>query len=180
MRYGHPILPLIEGRATVEAVRAGHNVITAAHLLVSVLEMHEQLTAAERTLPADLVRWNTAGDILARHGVTWQAAARTAAQLTADPGDDEDRLDDLPSRGWRRPSPAGPGVPAKGRTALAALRAASLSAYQQGHPYAGTTHLLVELLADPAGPAARLLRHLQIDPEAVRADALRGLQPPAD
>jgi ATP-dependent Clp protease ATP-binding subunit ClpA len=69
------------------------------------------------------------------------------------------------------------GAPHYGRTALAALRGASLAAHRQGHPYAGTTHLVVELLADPAGPAARVLRHLQVDVQAVRADALHSLQP---
>ncbi|WP_433285571.1 Clp protease N-terminal domain-containing protein [Micromonospora sp. CA-244673] len=54
-------------------------------------------------------------------------------------------------------------------------RRASLAAFRRRDPYAGTTHLLVELLADAAGPAARLLRLLDIDPARVHADAQRCL-----
>lgn len=174
--YGHPVLSLIQPQATKEAVLAGSEVVTGAHLLISVIELHEQLTAAGRTLPDPVARWNVAGEILARHGVTRLAATRALRELPEGPADDEGRLDDLPTRGWPRVRNS-LGAPAHGRTALAALRGASIAAHQQGHPYAGTTHLLVELLAEPAGPAARLLRHLQVDPEAVRADTLRSLQP---
>ena len=58
------------------------------------------------------------------------------------------------------------------RTALTALREASLSARRQGHRYTGTTHLLGALLADPDGPASRLLRQLGVDPDAVRTDIM--------
>ncbi|MFE9658172.1 Clp protease N-terminal domain-containing protein [Micromonospora sp. NPDC006431] len=65
--------------------------------------------------------------------------------------------------------------PAHGRSELSALRGASLAASRRGDPYAGTTHLVLELLADPSGPAARLLRLIDVDPEKVRADAQRRL-----
>ncbi|MGC5020363.1 hypothetical protein [Micromonospora sp. DT47] len=55
------------------------------------------------------------------------------------------------SRGWHRPK-ALPGAPAQGRTELAALRGASLATHQLGHPYAGTKHLLVDLLAGFTAP----------------------------
>lgn len=73
-----------------------------------------------------------------------------------------------------------PGVPTPGRTALLALREASLSARRLGHPYAGTTHLLATLLTDPTGPAARLLRELGVDPGALRSDAQAAIGPPLD
>lgn len=177
--YGHPLLAVVQSDATMKAVLGGDDSVTGAHLLISVLELHEELTAAGRTLPEPVARWSAAGEILARHGVTRLEAARAATELPEGPADDEDRLDDLPTHGWRR-SRNSLLADVQGRTALAALRGASLSAHRQGHPYAGTTHLLVELLAEPAGPAARLLRHLQVDPDAVRADAFRSLQPTRD
>lgn len=174
--YGHPLLEVIQSEATRHAVLGGDDVVTAAHVLIGVLELHEQLTAAGWTLPEPVARWNSAGQIVARHGVTLLAAARAAAEMPEGLVDDEDRLEDLPTRGW--PASRDSLVArVHGRTAWAALRGASLSAHRLGHPYAGTSHLLVELLAEPAGPAARLLRHLQVDPEAVRAEARRSLQP---
>jgi hypothetical protein len=62
-----------------------------------------------------------------------------------------------------------------GHSELSALRGASLAAFRRGDPYAGTTHLLVELLADPAGPAALLLRLIDVDPEAALVVAHRRL-----
>lgn len=172
--YGHPMLHVVRREATLIAVRAGHDVVTGVHLVLAILLIHEQLAADGRELAAEVARWNAAGEILAAHGVTHHAAARAGRELPPDPADDESRLDDLPSRGWRPPR-AQPAEPAPGRTALTAMRGASLAAHRQGHPYAGTTHLLVELLADPSGPAARLLRRLDADPEAVHAAALRSL-----
>lgn len=94
---------------------------------------------------------------------------RTAAALAPAPSDREADLAGLPTRGWPRPrSPVG--TPAQGRTALAALRLASLTAHRHGHPYAGTSHLLAALLAEPDGPVAQLLRQLDVDPDAVRLD----------
>ncbi|MFI7284685.1 Clp protease N-terminal domain-containing protein [Micromonospora chersina] len=43
---------------------------------------------------------------------------------------------------------------------------ASPAAFRRGDPYAGTTHLLVGLLADPSGLAGWLLRLIDVDPEA--------------
>src|SRR4051812_41270881 len=41
------------------------------------------------------------------------------------------------------------------------------------HNHIGTEHVLIALLADPEGPAARSLRDSGLDAEAVRADVLR-------
>jgi ATP-dependent Clp protease ATP-binding subunit ClpA len=168
-RYGHQILRLIEADATQKAVHTGHAVATAMHVLLSTIDLHEQLASAGKTLPADVARWNRAGAILAGHGMQGATATRAASQLASAPSDAEADLAALPTRGW--PLPRAPlGAPAQGRTALAALREASLSAYRLGHPYAGTTHLLGALLAEPDGPAGRLLRQLGVDPHAVRSD----------
>ncbi|SCF30301.1 Clp amino terminal domain-containing protein, pathogenicity island component [Micromonospora chaiyaphumensis] len=167
-RYGHPMLLLVEQRARQLAVRAGHDVVTGAHVLVAVLAMHDELVRDGRPVRPDVHRWNQAGEILAQHGATASAAVRALAGLP--PADDERRLDGLPDKGWHQPK-ALFAAPAHGRTELGALRGASLAAFRRGDPYAGTTHLLVELLADPAGPATRLLRLLDVDPSTVRADA---------
>jgi Clp amino terminal domain, pathogenicity island component len=177
VRYGHPLLFMVELHAPDRAAYTGHDHITAAHVLVTMLELHEQLTLTGMQLPAVLARWNSAGTILTQHGVHRQAAARAAARLTPDPRDDEDNYDDVPHLGWhtmriRR------GVPKLGRTALLALRGASLTARRLGHPYAGTSHLLAALLTDPTGPAARLLRELGVDPNTVRSEAEAAIAPP--
>ncbi|MGW9193092.1 Clp protease N-terminal domain-containing protein [Micromonospora chersina] len=54
-------------------------------------------------------------------------------------------------------------------------RRASLAAFRRGDPYAGTTYLLVELLADPSGLAGRLLRLIDVDPEAALVGGQRRL-----
>src|ERR1700754_2082902 len=100
---------------------------------------------------------------------------RLVARSEPAPSDAEDDLDGLPARGWPAPRAASTGVPAQGRTALAALREPTLSAHRLGHPYAGTTHLLCALPAERQGPVARLLRRLGTDPDAIRSEATRRL-----
>lgn len=173
-RYGHPILFRIESEAPTKAAQAGHGTVTAAHVLIALIDLHEQLASADTTLADEVARWNQAGVILASHGVRLRPAARAAARLESVPSDAEHDLTDLPTRGWATPQ-ASVGAPTQGRTALAALRHASLTAYRLGHPYAGTTHLLAALLEEPLGPAARLLRRLDVDPDAVRSEVTRRL-----
>ncbi len=59
----------------------------------------------------------------------------------------------------------------------APARAAVVSAQEQardlGHPYIGTEHLLIALLADDQGRVARLLRDRGVDAAFVRADVRR-------
>lgn len=173
-RYGHPILFLIESEATTKAAQTGHGTVTAAHVLITLIDLHEQLASADTTLADEVARWNQAGVILASHGVRLRPAARVVARLEPVPSDAEHDLTDLPTQGWATPQ-GSVGAPTQGRTALAALRHASLTAYQLGHPYAGTTHLLAALLEEPLGPAARLLRRLDADPDAVRSEVTRRL-----
>jgi hypothetical protein len=175
-RYGHPMLYVVEGTATYQAVRTGHARVTSADVLLSILDVDEQLASAGKALPEDVARWNQAGEILMQHGVTRQSAARLATQLGSAPADDEQSDDGVPTRGWWTVRTQVVGIPDQGRTALLALREASLSARRHGHPYAGTTHLLATLLAEASGPAARLLRQLHTDPEVIRAQALSHLE----
>lgn len=176
-RYGHPLLSSIEGEAVSKALQTGHGVVTAAHVLLSVMDLHWQLDQADTQLTDTVARWNQAGLILAAHGVrpgpdAWAAAVR----LVPAPDDAEHDLTGVPVEGWP-PLPSAPvSEPVPGRTALSALRLASLSARRLGHPFAGTTHLLAELPADPAGPAARLLRELGADPAAIRSEAVQRLE----
>ncbi|TDB98110.1 Clp protease N-terminal domain-containing protein [Actinomadura sp. 7K534] len=176
-RYGHPMLVWIDGDAVSKALQTGHGVVTAAHVLFSVIDLHWQLDEADIQLTGELGRWNQAGLILAAHGLrpgpdAWAAVVR----LEPAPDDAEHDLTGVPTEGW----PSLPSAPVsdavQGRTALSALRLASLSAHRLGHPFAGTTHLLAELLADPAGPAARLLRELGADPAALRSEVLQLLE----
>jgi hypothetical protein len=174
-RYGHPILLLIELDATSKAVHTGHAVVTATDVLLSVMDLHEQVALAGKALPDEVARWNEAGAILAVHGLEGRTVTRTAAQLVPAPSDQEGDLAGLPTRGWP-PLKVLSGAPAPGRTAVAALREASLSAYRLGHPYAGTTHLLGALLTQPDGPVVRLLRELGVNPDSVRSDVVRRLE----
>ncbi|GAA5198185.1 hypothetical protein GCM10023322_70990 [Rugosimonospora acidiphila] len=172
--YGHPILNLIQTDAARQALYTGHAFVTAAHVLLSLIDLHEHLESADMALPDDAARWSQAGAILAAHGVRGDAATKAATRLASAPNDKEELLAGLPTRGWRPPRNE-LGAPTQGRTALAALRDASLSAHRLGHPYAGTTHLLGALLAQPDGPAVRLLRQLGVDPDDVRLKVTRHL-----
>jgi len=174
-RYGHPILLAIESDATRKAVYTGHAVVTAADVLLSVIELHEQVASAGKTLPDEVARWSQAGEILAARGVQGWTVTRAAARLVSVAGDAEDNLAGLPTRGWPPPR-ASVGAPRQGRSALTALREASLLAHRLGHPYAGTTHLLDALLVEPDGPAARLLRECGVNPYAVRSEVTRRLE----
>ncbi|GAA2410526.1 hypothetical protein GCM10010191_19280 [Actinomadura vinacea] len=175
-RYGHPMLQLIEGNVYSKALQLDHGTATAAHVLLSLIDLHEQLASCDRPLPEEVARWNQAGLILAAHDVRLRPAARAAARLEPEPGDAEHDLTGLPTQGWPPPRTARVGAPTLGRTALAALRQASLAAHRLGHPYAGTTHLLAALLEEPNGPAARLLHQLGIDSDTIRAEAAHNLE----
>jgi hypothetical protein len=177
-RYGHPILHLIETDALIKAAQFDQDTATTAHVLLSLIDLHEQLSSDGRALPEQVARWNQAGAILTAHGVRLRPQAWAAARLEPAPDDAERDLSGLSTRGWAPLPTTLVGHPTHGRTALAALRQASLSAHRLGHPYAGTTHLLAALLAQ-TGPAARLLHRLGVDPDAVRSEATRSLESPA-
>lgn len=60
-RYGHPVPLLIEHDAPVQTVRLGHAQTSTANVLLSMLDLHEQLDAASMVLPEPVARHNTAG-----------------------------------------------------------------------------------------------------------------------
>jgi hypothetical protein len=170
-RYGH-LLPWDVHASTAElGVRLGRPVVTSAEVLLTILDVHEELDRAGVELPAEVARYNRAGEVLREHGVTLSAAIAAAAGLPMLAGDAEDDLAGIDFRGWSRPRPR-PGGPSYGRTALTVLHAASAAARHAGHPYAGTGHQLAAALADLDGPAARLLARLGAPVERIRADAL--------
>lgn len=173
--YGHPLLVEVDIDARVHATRAGRHHVSSADVLLSVLDAHEQIRAAGADLPTADRPFNAAGEILRAHGIGYQRAARAALTLPPCPTDAEDDLDGLPTRGW--PRRARTVTLPYGRSALAALRSASLSAHRAGHPFAGTTHLLAALLTDDAGPAARLLHSLGARPAGIRTAAADLINP---
>ncbi|WP_203855951.1 Clp protease N-terminal domain-containing protein [Plantactinospora mayteni] len=173
-RYGHPMLAGCVSAAEQKAVELGRPYVTGAEVLLAVLDLHEQLTAAGSILPAEFARFSEAGEILRTGGVTLRAATKAATRLTTLPTDAEADLGQIPTRGWRtvRRRVA---APPYGRTSLAALRSASVAARDAGHSHAGTTHLLAAVLVEADGPAARLLHSLGADPAAIRAQAVARL-----
>jgi hypothetical protein len=166
--YGHLLPWEIEDDAVIQAVRLARPCVTSAEVLLSVLDLHEQISAdGLRLNQYRLGRYNQAGDVLQSGGVDYRSALAAAAEQETAAGEDD--LSDFSPRAWPRRAQAKP--PFFGRSALAAFRAASLEGHRAGHPYVGTTHLLIALLADDTGPAARLLRDLGADPKAIRPTA---------
>ncbi|WP_203922476.1 Clp protease N-terminal domain-containing protein [Rugosimonospora africana] len=167
-RYGHPIPLLIEGDAAKQAVRLGHAHTGTVEVLLSILDLHEQLHAAGAVLPESVARHNTAGQVLREHGVTLLAATVAAADSPAARQGVVD-LAAVPTKGWptapRTSRPAPPLDPG----AMRGLRSASASARRAGDPFTGTTRLLAAILGDGDDQAARLLRTLGINPDAVTA-----------
>ncbi|UWP83109.1 Clp protease N-terminal domain-containing protein [Dactylosporangium fulvum] len=167
-RYGHPISLLIETDAAEQAVRLGHAYTGTVEVLLSILDLHEQLHAAGAVLPDLVARHNTAGQILREHNVTLLAATTAAARSPATPQGVADPAA-IPTKGWPSAPKTHRPAPPLDPGALFALRSASARARQAGDPFVGTTHLLASILRDSDGPAARLLRELGADPDAITA-----------
>ena len=146
---------LVEGDARRQAVRLGRAYTGTIDVLLSMLELHEQLDRAGATLPQPVARYNCAGRVLRDHGITYLAALTAAAELPAAPHVAEPvGLSARPSRHSR---------PAFDAEADAALHTASAA----GGPY-GTTQQLASILHDSEGSAARLLTVLDVDPDEIR------------
>ncbi|MGI5239254.1 Clp protease N-terminal domain-containing protein [Dactylosporangium sp. CA-139066] len=169
-RYGHPILALVEHDAGIQAIRLGHAHTGTVELLLSVLDLHEQLHTAGAVLPEPVARHNTAGQILREHGVTLLAATMAAAQSAPalQPVPDPAAV---PTKGWPRERKTRRPTPPLDAGALRALRSASTAARQARDPFAGTTHLLVTMLRDGDDPAAGLLRRIGANPETIAGHA---------
>lgn len=154
-RYRYPIPVLVEADARRQAVRLGRAYTGTIEVLLSVLELHEQLDRAGVTLPPAVARYTCAGRILRDHGVTYLDALAAAADLPAVPHVGEPvGLSGRPRRHSR---------PAFDAEADAALHTAGTA----GGPY-GTTEQLAAILHDTGGSAARLLTALGVDPDRIR------------
>ncbi|MFY1695978.1 Clp protease N-terminal domain-containing protein [Solwaraspora sp. WMMA2101] len=162
-RYGHVIPIIVERDAALQAIRLGRTRTGTVEVLLSILDLHEQLHAAGVDLPEPVAQHNTAGQILRTQGVTLLAATVAAARSLDTP---QVGADPTAVRSPPRPT-ASRTAPPLDPDAESALRTASMAARESGHPFAGTTHLLAGILRDRDGPAARLLRGLGADPEAI-------------
>ncbi len=172
--YGGPLLDYIEAQVLLLAVRFGLPRTTAAHLILAVLVVADQLAKMGLDLPHAVARYNTAAAILDAAGVTVATAFEGTAELVSTELDDETGAPDPTEPPWKRTPSADPVT--HGRTALNAFHRAATMACQFGHSETGTTHVLASALDNTTGPAARLLIALDIDPLAVRSTALHELE----
>jgi hypothetical protein len=172
-RYRGGVTPTVLWEAVRQSVRRDDGPVTAAHLLLGVMELGWQLRLADRRLRPALLPFNGAPDVLAAHGVT---PARAVAALPA-------------------VLPADPAVVPKGRAQLvirsietawtveavdAVDRAVGLADAAR-HPATESSHLALAALDAVDGTAARLVTALDVDPAAVRADIATHLaQAPAE
>jgi hypothetical protein len=159
-----PILHALEMEAIRQAVRLDHLQVTTAHLLLAVLSLDEQLTAAQVRLPNELVEDNAGGEILAAHGVTHHAALQHLAQQpVTDPP-----VPSVPPRHQRlrRTLPHDSMWTSEARDAGTSARATT-----DGLALCGSTQLLIAALTNLDASAAQLLRRMGPDPAAIVAEA---------
>ncbi|MFC5752842.1 Clp protease N-terminal domain-containing protein [Actinomadura rugatobispora] len=149
--FGSPVLPTVRLEARCQAVRLGHSHVTTVHLLLAMLAVDDQLTAAGQRLRAGLAEHSTGAELLRGRGVTLPAAVKAAADLIPV---DEDRPD----------SPDPTDHPA----ARQAMTRARLHFKEREDGSAGTTHLLTVLLADPDDPCDALLAAVGVDTGELR------------
>ena len=160
-RYGVVLHALAE-EVVRQAVRAGSPTVTTAHGLLAVLALSDQLAETGKQL-ADWARpGNDGGEALRCQGVSVDLVA-PADPAPERPGTSEQRDDHV---AWLERS--GPRWSAAMREALdRAVRVAAESGYREP----GTAHLLVALLADLDGAAARLVSAAGAEPSDVVRDA---------
>lgn len=156
------LLYLLELEAVRQAVRLNHPRVTTGHLVLAALALDEQIALSRQALPGDLAKANRAGQVLARHGVTYLAAAAgldSALDESAPP---------QRKRRWRSRT----GDPGWTVGAVAAAEAARRTAAVR-RTQAGTSDLLVAALAEREGPGARMVESLGGDPATIRAEVQR-------
>lgn len=150
-----PLVMAVDREAARQGIRLGAVQVTQSHLLLALLVLHEQLAQASQRLRPRWAAHNDAGELLHAAGVRQAALADRVAR---DPAPDQP----LPprSRPWRNRNSADPPF---GRSVAEADRRAHALAAELNHRYAGTSHLLMALLEDPAGPPRSVLRGLGVD-----------------
>jgi hypothetical protein len=138
--------------------RLGHDWLGCAHTVVAMLALDDHLAATGRHLPVsphgDL---NEGAGILTAHGVTYADAFESAAALAVDHR--EQRLGPRQLSG----------------TAILAEAAEAAEDMRRRRPYVGTTALLMASLRVPGSTASALLHAMDVDPDAVLAEAARRL-----
>lgn len=152
----------LEVDARRQAIRLRQRQVGAAHLVLSIVGLHEQLVDSDETFRADLAPYCRAGDVLRAHKIRYHDAVACTASL---PASDAPHLPPDKSRRWRR-EVAGLSF---GEDLVATVDVAREHAARLGHPEMGTSHLLVALLAAP--DAVMLVRSLGVDPDTLARDA---------
>jgi hypothetical protein len=156
---------ILEMEILRQTVITGHPSVQAAHLLLAIVSMHEQLTANGRGLAALYRQHNTGGDILTQRGIDLRVAQHATESL---PHDDDVLTASEVQRGpW---STGKLGDPSWTRAASTAMDHAALIARSHQHRDTGTTHLLAAALTDVDSTASLLLGSLGIDAASLRED----------
>lgn len=158
-----PVVDFLEHEAIRQAVRTGSTQVGPAHLLVAIAAVQWQLDATGRRIADRYAPFNQAGAVLTGCGVPAGAAARWLAGH----GQPTTAAATTRHRPWRNMS----ADPAFGEDAAEPVDRARDTAAALHHPYVGSTHLLLAVLADPDGAARRLLAGLEVDAERVAAEA---------
>ncbi|GAA3217640.1 Clp protease N-terminal domain-containing protein [Dactylosporangium siamense] len=170
-RYGGAVTPSVIREAMRQTVRLDDGPVTAAHLLLGIAGLGEQLRTAGRRLRSPLLPFNGAPDLLDAHGVTLERAvaalpaARPEHPVIAPTG----RVQLVIWTPW----------PQWTAEAVDAVNRAVDLAREAGHPETGTTHLAVAALEPEDGTAARLLLALGVS-RAELLHQLREAAPPPE
>ncbi|WP_192580685.1 Clp protease N-terminal domain-containing protein [Micromonospora sp. AMSO1212t] len=157
-----PILVGVDVEARRQAVRLGHDVIGPLHILLAMLTHDATLAAARLRVPATHSSRNRGAGVLRTHGVD---ADRLRALAASGGGPEEPPAEVL----TKQLSSQRPGDPFTGTDVVTAMARAMEISLAYRHPDTGTSHLLLALIEDDAGDGAAILRHLNVNPEAVRA-----------
>jgi len=148
-RYGL-LLPEVEAAQERQAVRMGHRAVTAAHLLVALVDLDRRLAERDLRMPEAVAARNTAARRLREAGVTVDRAHAYAVWLG-----DEVELADAETLAARLRD-GRPADPLWSRAVAGAYAAAADIALAHGHPDVGTTHLLAGLCVEAGSEVVQL------------------------
>jgi hypothetical protein len=132
--------------------------------------LEDQFRYTGRRLADRWAEHNRGGQTLSTWEVGYVASAEYATRLP--------EQDVSACRRWRWR--VGRDDPPYGVDVTQAVERAEHYAARLGHPYAGTSHLLMALLSDQDGAGCRLLRDLGVDDGRLRWDVARQLGLPGD
>ena len=142
------------------------------------------VSGRERFMPRLRRCVSAAGDLALQHGAVEIGTAHLLLALAGNDGVACNTLDRLGAAPGRL-APAlgahlGTGTPAfaqppESREFIAALRSASVFAFERGHDYVGTEHVLFVLASDPSGQSERVLAQLDIRLADIKRELARCL-----